>query len=203
MKHLSLANYRVRKAQIQGHLKDAEEAHGEVALQFEIGEVDQAAVDASRAAVTALKDSMEALEAAFRRSQDAEARAEREAAADRRRKAIATAEECLEERLAAAKAVEDAGAALDAATARWAAANERFRRTVSPAIQEVRRGYNVSDLIPYLSREVGIIQQRILTEIDTPRATVPISEIVASANENVRQRLEILLGDDEDEREAA
>src|SRR6185312_8901978 len=112
MAKFSEANYQSRRIKLSHQIADAQRAYTEATIALEFGEGDQAAVNAAREQITALKDQLVGVEAAFQRSQ-AQAVAEK-AASERsgRLAAIKAVEASLKKRKAAADDMAEAAAAL-------------------------------------------------------------------------------------------
>jgi len=137
MAKFSEANYQSRRIKLSHQIADAQRAYTEATIALELGECDQAAVNAAREQITALKDQLVGVEAAFQRSQ-AQAVAEK-AASERtgRLAAIKAVEASLKKRKAAADDMAEAAAALGAAWQRFEKANADITATAKPFLPDL------------------------------------------------------------------
>lgn len=202
---ISEQNYKTRKRQINARIAEAKEAHAEVALASELGEVGQEALEQSRAQVTSLQDSLSALESAFRRSQAAEEAAEKAETDRKHRDVIATVNRLVAARRSAAKDLAKLAAAIDDAAARFREATDQIGRTALPLLNRKRglrpaEGLTLENLIPFRSADGTISQLKLEIRLPGDR---DILEFVDRANDSIRNTVADLEPEDEPEMEAA
>lgn len=103
MGRLTEANYLSRKVKLREHIEAAKVAHRDAAFRHEVGEGDEAAVIAAKAAISALEDRVLGLDAAWERAKQEAAKEKQEQDAKNRAAAVATVEKHLKARATAAR----------------------------------------------------------------------------------------------------
>lgn len=103
MGRLTEANYLSRKVKLSEHIEAAKVAHRDAAFKHEVGEGDEAAVVAAKAAISALEDRVLGLNAAWDRAKEEAATEKRERDAQSRAAVVSTVEKHLKARAQASR----------------------------------------------------------------------------------------------------